>query len=113
MQHGMKIRSPISGVNKMVRADQQIRLQLVEMCDLAVTGRGTSDRFNLAVCVVLELGSKDVIRRNNTRQCRLDDLHGGSGEYEEIEMVSIDTVVENLVKHLDVLFKRNSFSDFE
>src|SRR5439155_3553016 len=85
-------------------------LELVEHRDFAVTGRGAGDAFNFSRAIEEEVGSIDVVRRDNAFQRRLNHLGRRRRENVEIEDVAVDAGRENPVQKLNVILEPDALT---
>ena len=61
MQHHVNVGTAVADVHDVGRRNPQLFLELIQPRDLAITGRGTHQAFDLALCAVLELRAETVV----------------------------------------------------
>src|SRR5579872_1320198 len=112
MQHDVHVGAAVADVDYVVGAELKLSLQLIEDRDLSISGGGTGDGFDLPGLSVTELGAVNVVAWNDTFKCRLDNFNRGCGEDVEVEVVAVDSGVEDLIEQSDVLFQADALADF-
>ena len=97
VQHHVDVRAAIPDIDRSIRSDPELVLQLLDDGDLAVTGRHSFDGAHFTgVVVVLELGAKDVVWSNDPGERGLYDLAGRRRDDEERESMPVDAAFEQV-----------------
>ncbi len=112
VQHHVDIGAAVAGIDDVVRPDLQLRLQLVEGRYFSVAGGGAHQAFDLARGVVNKFGAVNVVTGNDPLESGLNHFHRGGGDYVEIEVIAIHSVLEHLVKQFDIFFQADVLADF-
>src|SRR5437867_8644418 len=86
---------------------------MVEHGYFAVSSGNLGDGVDFTAGVIEELGSVDVVRRNDSFQSGLNHFHRRGRGHVKIEAIAIDAVTEKLVKQVDILLQANAFVDFK
>src|ERR1700731_1734282 len=108
----MNVRAAVANIDDAIRTDLQIGLQTVQGRYLAIPGSHVLDGRNLTRRVIAELRPENVIRGNNVLERRLNNLHRTRENHVELEPMSRDSLVQNTVQEVDVLFEANALAHF-
>src|SRR5258708_37004823 len=113
MHHDGDIGTAVTHVDDLVVADAKVGAKLFEHGDLSPSGGSANDGIDLAGSfVIAEARAEDVIRRNDVREGRLDDLLWRCGDDVEIELVAIGEIVQRTRKEHYVVLPADALADF-
>src|SRR5579862_9285673 len=112
MQHDVHVGAAVAHIDDVIGAELKLSLQLIENRDLAISGGGTGDGFDLPGFCVTKLGAVNVVAWNDTFKCGVDNFNRGCGEDVEVEVVAVDSGVEDLIQQGDVLLQADALADF-
>ena len=86
--------------------------KVLKHSDFSVTGRHMTNSRDLARLIIVdELGAKNIFRRNNSFQCRLNDLAWRRRDYAKVESRR-QILAKHASEGVQVLFEPDAFADF-
>lgn len=85
-------------------------LQLIQHRNFTVSGGGANNRLNLALAVVAELRSKNVVARNNSFKRRFNHFNRGGRQHIKIKVVTVDAFIQDFVKQCDILLQADTLA---
>ena len=110
MQHDVNIGAAVAHIDDVVRPDLATALQLVQHRYLAITCGGLFEALHVAGTGVGETRPKNILFGHDAFERRLNHLDRRGGQDIEIEVVAIDSAIENLVEQIDLLFQSHPFA---
>src|SRR5579872_3624788 len=108
----MNVRTAIARVDDVIWPSGPLQQQIVKNRDLSISSRRPHNCVDLTRRLVAKFGPIYVIRGNNIFQSGPHDLDRRRRQHEKIELMSIDTGLEEMVEQFNVALQTNALSHF-
>src|SRR5882724_9846926 len=111
VHHHGQVRTAVAHVDDLVVTDPEARPKFLQHGDLPPSGGRPNDGIHFAGSfVVAEARAKDVVRRNDALERRLDDLLRRGGDYVEMKLVAVSEIFERARKKRNVVLQADALT---